>query len=136
MHQYLETSQVIFINNFLECFGNCQYDKSTIQVEEKAKEETKEIAELKNKVKMMARKEEPKKLVDQVIKLTSYEEFKTCLDQIKLFDETLAELSLIRSDVLNKFIIEKEAIEKANWEKMIQSRQLRKFQIFKYYSTT
>ena len=76
---------------------------------------------------MMARKEEPKKLVDQVIKLTSYDEFKTCLDQIKLFDETLAELSLIRSDVLNKFIIEKEAIEKANWEKMIESRQLRKF---------
>lgn len=85
---------------------------------------------------MMARKEEPKKLVDQIIKLTSYNEFKTCVDQIRLFDETLSELGLIKSELLLKFITDKDLVEKANWEKMIQSRQLRKILFSNNYSTT
>jgi len=56
----------------------------------------------------MSKKEEPKKMVEQTIKLTSYDEFKQCLDHIRLFDETLSELGYIKSDLLTKFIKEKE----------------------------
>jgi hypothetical protein len=110
--------------NILECFGSCAYDKLTIQVKEKPKEETKEIAELKSKVKMLSRKEETEKFVDQTIKLTSYDEFKECLDQVKLFDETLSELGFIKSELLNKYNSEKAELDRENWEKMIQSRKL------------
>ena len=73
-----EEDQLRVFGNILECFGNCQYDKQVIQVKEKPKEETREIAELRNRVRVISNKPEENKMVDQTIKLTSYDEFKQC----------------------------------------------------------
>ena len=121
--EFDEESVAVF-GNIQDCFGDCQFTKCIIQVKEKPKEESKEIAALKSRVKMLSQKDEPEKMIDQTIKITSYDEFKGALDQIKLFDETQCELGYIKSDLLKKYITEKAQTEADNWETISKSRKL------------
>ena len=101
----LQPNQIEGFGWVLECFGGCKYQKETIKVPEKPKEENNELKALRSKPKN-TRKEE--KFVDKDIKLSNYLEFKVALDRLAEYDETLMRLSKLESDSLKKLMNERE----------------------------
>lgn len=87
------------------------------------------------KVKTKFTRNEEKKLVDKLIKLTSFEEFKKALDVIKLFDETLMRLGFLESPLLSKTVEEKEAARAIHWEQYCKNKRIPRLENNSFYST-
>jgi hypothetical protein len=87
------------------------------------------------KVKTKFTRNEEKKLVDKLIKLTSFDEFKHALEVIKVFDETLMRLNFLDSPLLAKTVEEKEIVRANQWESYCKSKRIPRLENNRFYST-
>jgi hypothetical protein len=110
----LQPNQIEGFGWVLECFGGCTYTAQIIKVAEKPKEENNELKALRSKPRNA--KKDLEKLVDKVIKLTSFDEFKAAIDRLAFLDETLCRLKEIEGEILGQVMQEKEEQRLARWQ--------------------
>jgi hypothetical protein len=118
--EQFQENQVEGFGWVLECFGGCTYEKFLTSVPEKQKEETAEMRALKqnNATKAKPRKDAQQKFVDKILKMASYSEFKSAVEKMTEFDETLMRHGKIVSETLKKDVKEKEE----EYQKRIQKQ--------------
>lgn len=117
----LQPNQIEGFGWSLECFGDCQYESSVIQVVEKAKDDDENRLRKKPK----NSKNVNEKLVDKTIKMASFKEFQVAVARLNEFDETLMKEGRLVSSTLKEIVNEKFSEIDRAFEKRVEEKRKR-----------